>query len=424
MSRRKTALALVGGAVAAALALSGCASSKLESNSGATTLTFWTRANSADFDKKIVAAYNASHDTKVTLTVVPNDLFVTKFGSAAGSGQAPDLAAVDVIYMPNFNKAHQFQDLTSKIDALPFKNDLVKAHLKLSTVDGKTYAVPHNVDASALFYNKSLFKAAGLDPEKPPTTWAEIHDDAAKISALGNDTYGYYFGGACAGCQAYGGFPMIWASGGSVLNEDGTKATLDSPAVRDYLTWNHQMLAQKLVPPSAATENGSTWQSSFLTGKVGMVGLGTFAIAGMKAQTAFDWGIAPLPGKNGGGTASFVGGDTIGIPAGSKHSAEAWDFIKWSLSDDAQINVVSKNGALTARTDLADNKYTKEDPRLLVNNKMLETGQTPYSLAYNALINDANGPWNLTLRKGIVEGDVDAAVTQGQEAMTKILNAG
>jgi len=417
---RRLVVSIVG---VTALLLSGCATSNIQPSGENPTLTFWTRSTLQDFDKRLVDAWNATHETQIKLTVIPAGDFVTKFATASSSGNAPDLAAVDVIYMPNFNEAGQFEDLTERVNALEYKDDLVKAHLDTSTADGKIYAVPHSVDGSALFYNKNLFKAAGLDPERPPTNWSEIKKYSEAITALGDDNYGWYFGGNCPGCQAYTGFPMIWGSGGDVMNEDGTQSTVDSQEVKDYLAFTNDMVESKLVPPSARSENGSTWVSSFLTGKIGMVGIGTFAIPSLKADAEFEWGLAPLPGKDG-GSASFVGGDSIGIPRAAKNADAAWEFIEWTLSEEAQVEIIAKSGALTARTDLADNKYTAADPRLKTNNELVGTGRTPYSLVYNALYNDANGPWLVMLRKGGLQGQVDPATAEAQTAMQKIMDNG
>ena len=79
--------------------------------------------------------------------------------------------------------------------------------------------VPLYADVSALFYNKDLFKKAGLDPTKPPTSLAEIRTYADKITALGGDTKGYYLPGNCAGCNIFTVGPLMWASGATIEAE-------------------------------------------------------------------------------------------------------------------------------------------------------------------------------------------------------------
>ena len=72
--------------------------------------------------------------------------------------------------------------------------------------------MPYLGDLSVLWYNKTLFKQAGLDPNKPPTTFAQILADAKKISALGNGIYGFSFAGNCQGCLGFVMVPDLFAA--------------------------------------------------------------------------------------------------------------------------------------------------------------------------------------------------------------------
>ena len=118
-------------------------------------------------------------------------------------------------------EAGQLTELTELVNALPYSEELSPSHVRLGTGnDGDTYALPFKAEGSVLLYNKDLFREAGLDPDAPPTTWEEIYEAAEAITALGDDTYGYYFSGACAGCNAFTFMPLIWASEGDILSED------------------------------------------------------------------------------------------------------------------------------------------------------------------------------------------------------------
>ena len=83
--------------------------------------------------------------------------------------------------------------------------------------------MPLYADVSALFYNKDLFEKAGLDPNKPPTSLAEIREYADKITALGGDVKGYFLPGSCAGCNIFTVGPLMWASGGKIEPKDATR---------------------------------------------------------------------------------------------------------------------------------------------------------------------------------------------------------
>src|SRR5205807_6954652 len=115
----------------------------------------------------------------------------------------------------------------------------------------------------------------------------------------------------------------------------------------------------------AKVDDGANFLNAFTTGKIGMAGSGSFAIAVLKNQyPKIDFGITYLPGENG-STSSFAGGDVFGIPRGSKHPTEAWDFISWCLSDHVQLDILAKHNEIPVRTDLTNNQYSQQDPRYI-----------------------------------------------------------
>jgi multiple sugar transport system substrate-binding protein len=428
MSSRTRAVALLS---VGALVLAGCQSGPSTSSAGdtgavddGTTITMWTRSPTATFSQTLIDAYNASHKNKVKLTVFPADSYQQKVGTAAGAKNLPDVLAADVVYAPNYASKGVYLDLTDRINALSFKDKLAPAHMKVATFDGKNYGVPHDIDLSAVFYNKVLFTKAGLDPDKPPTTLAEMAEMAKKIQAAGGGASGYFFGGACPGCQLFTSWPMIWASGGEVLNEEGTASTIDNPTAAQVYSVLRQMYADGVVPESAKNESGTTWTQLFTEGKVGIQPMGATALQGIKEGPDLQIGVAPIPGLKG-GSSSFVGGDVLGISSNSEHAAAAWDFISWTLSEKAQVDVVAKNKNITVRSDLADNEFAKADPRLGVFNKLAGEGQTPISVNFGKTYNDPNGPWTQTIIDTIFGStDPATALKDHNSAITESLSSG
>jgi len=390
----------------------------------ATAINFWIRSSDSGFVTPLVKGYNASHSTQVKLTIIPADSFVTKFGTSIAGGAAPDVVAIDLIYLPAFDAANQMTDITSFAHKLPYFNRLSPSHIRLATYNGKLYGLPFSAEGSILLYNRGLFRQAGLDANSPPKTWAQIEADSKKITALGHGVTGYYYPGACAGCNAFTFLPYIWASGGDILNATGTKPTLTSSSpVKQALAFYHRLWAENQVSPGAKSDTGASWFTGFQAGKVGMVGGGAFEISALKTQyPKIDFGVTYLPGQNG-GQSSFAGGDTIGIPRGSTHVAEASDFITWCLSTPQQLNYFAKVGTVPARTDLASNQYSKADPRFVTAANAMAHGRTPYSVHYNQLINDLNGPWNAMLQKAFFSGQIDQAVSTAQQQFTQILSS-
>ena len=384
-------------------------------------ITFWIRAADAGFVEPLVKTWNDKHANKVALTVIPSDDFVTKFGTAVAGGAAPDVVAIDLIFVPAFAQAGQLSDIGAEAKSLPFAKSLSPSHVRLAMHNGKQYAVPFSAESSFLLYNKALFKRAGLDPNKPPTTMAELEADAKKIAALGGGVKGFYFSGACGGCNIFTMTPYIWASGGDVFSADNKSETLDNPALRNTLAMYRRMWKDGVMPGGVKTDNGSNFISPFFSGKIGMQGTGAFAIGLLKKDhPEIDFGVTPLPGEKG-GSASFAGGDSIAIPVGSKHKKEAWDFITWCLSEEVQVEQFAKNGSIPVRADLADNAYSKQDSRFAMASAAMQTGRTPYSVHFNQLINDPNGPWLALIQEAVFGRGVDVAIKEGQAKFRQIL---
>jgi multiple sugar transport system substrate-binding protein len=421
MNRRYAAIA-----TAAVLVVAGCSSggqttSATDKPTG--TATLWARDSEKAFINLLADEYNKTHDGKVSVTVVPTANFVQKFGTAAASGSGPDIASIDLVYLPYFASKGVLDDLTAVQNQLSWKDALSPAHRKLAEYDGKTYALPFTAEASMTFYNKDLFKKAGLDPDKPPTNFDEMLTDARAIRKLGKDYYGFTMAGQCGGCNIFETAPHVWASGGKLLSDDGKTAMFDSPQITDTLTFLRQMWTEGLMPPNAKTDAGVVQPTAFQGGKVGMVNLGAFFVQTLVADKKIDFGVTPIVGKTG-GTASFAGGDEIAVTKGAKNKAVAYDFVKWATDEPAQ-SILAKNSIVPVRTDLIDKIYAPLDPRYKALGSSMSTGQTPYSVVENGIINDNNGPWAGLVNQGVFgTGDIKAAQATAQKAAQQIIDQG
>jgi multiple sugar transport system substrate-binding protein len=173
----------------------------------AAELSMWVRASGANAAQHLVDLWNETHDDRINLTVIPDDQMVTKLATGVAAGDVPDVISFDLIYMPDFMRAGFLEDLTDFLDADPNQAKVAEAYKELASYEGRLYGTGFTPDVSVLVWNKDLFEQAGLDPEKGPTTVGEIHEMAKKIRALGDDTYGFFFSGACPGCKSKGSLP-------------------------------------------------------------------------------------------------------------------------------------------------------------------------------------------------------------------------
>lgn len=390
-------------ALATALALvAGLAGSLPARSADPITLTMWTRSVTAVQSQDMVDAYNAANKgvVQIKLTVVPFTEYLAKVSAAAAAGTLPDILAANVIDGPNYTRSGLWLNIDKRIKSLPYWKDLAPGHMASALYNRRYYAVPHVVDASSIYYNKVLFTKAGLDPNKPPTSLKEMADDAEKISALGGGVDGLYFPGNCGGCLAFTLFPSIWAQGAKVLSFDGRTSFLGSVKAKAVYDTYAKMWKSGVMAAGSKNEAGATQNAVFESGKAGFALLGSKALGTIKESDKLKIGLVALSGPTG-GTSTFVGGDTIGISSTSKNADAAWNFLKWTLEEPQQINIYAAKNFMTSRRDLANNKYAVADPRMVLLNKLLDVGQSPYSARFFQTFNDANGPWILFIREAI-----------------------
>ncbi|MCX5571424.1 sugar ABC transporter substrate-binding protein [Kaistia sp. K-TC2] len=391
--------------------------------SAAETANIWVRADGSNFMPQIVEAFNKSHENQIKLDIIPNAELVQKYATSAAGGTAPDGLSLDLIYTPAFAAAGQLEDITDWAKSLPYFKDLSPAHVKTGTYKDKIYGLPFSADSSVLIWNKKLFKQAGLDPEKGPTNFAEIAADAEKVAALGGDIKGFYFSGACGGCNIFTFTPLIWASGGDILSEDGSKATLDSPQMRDAIALYRGMVEKGLVPEGAKTDSGANFFAAFAGGNVGIAPSGAFAIGALNTQYKdIDYGVTFLPGKDG-GWSSFAGGDNFVVTKGTPKLAVLKEFLDYAYSLEGQTLLASR-GSLPVRGDIAKEALKDLDPRYQIAAEAMAKGKTPYSVVFNDIINSANGPWAQMINEVFFGDDVDGALANAQETMQGIIDAG
>src|SRR5262245_34670353 len=387
-------------------------------------LTMWERSggNKQMLDM-LVEAWNTKNPTcKINLTYIPHTEMVGKIAQGIASGDVPDLMGMDLIYAPQFEKAQQLVDITDRIQSWPELTTASKGHMTVATFENRLFGVPLYADVSALFYNKDLFTQAGLDPNKPPTSLAQMREYADKLTALGNDIKGYYLPGNCAGCNIFTVGPRMWASGAKIESEKSGDEPLVGDGVKQVLQFTRDMVKAGNVHEGDRTENGETFHLQFGSGKVGMMGTGNFNISLARQQNpTMKFGIALLPGVGPGSAASFIGGDLVVVPKGSKRVADAVNVMKFLLSDETQVEVYAKALNLTTRSDMVDTKYFKAEPLVQDVAKALTVGRTPYTLSFFEQINSPQGPWLKMLQRAYYSADnLDTIISDTKKAMKDI----
>ena len=215
-------------------------------------------------------------------------------------------------------------------DVLEDKDDYVPAALDYDMWDGKLWGIPYRIETHGVIYNKGTFKAAGLDPEKPPQTWTELVDTAKKLT--GGDKYGFAItGGGEFGNTVFRSLPFIWMNGGSIISDDMTTATVNEPAAVEAVKFYTDMLVtQQVSPPSTLQNDGTANRRLFIAETVAMYQSGQFDIGSIRKENAnIDIGVMTIPHPEGKETAAVIGGWSFIIPKDAKNPEDTKKFVQF-----------------------------------------------------------------------------------------------
>ncbi|MBW1995006.1 MAG: ABC transporter substrate-binding protein, partial [Deltaproteobacteria bacterium] len=291
--------------------------------------TFWfNQPFQADNFKKVIARFRNSQDKyDMNIVLVPQPEMPTKLATAIGGGEPPDAVRLGKPVLNSLfidrGQAVALDDFEPKIGTY----DWIPAVQQAVTRNGKMYAMPVNSGCLALVYNKELYEASGLDPERPPTTLMELLETATKIAKPSQQIWGHYV--MTAPTHNTGGFffeAILWAFGSQVVSDDGKEVVFNSPDGVAALKWYHDLIrARKVMPVKQVTE--TIMLNDFLTGKVGSM----FSFPATLARVAaakFKAGTARMP-KGPKGSKVPVGFGTIMVLKKAKNIEAGWAFTKF-----------------------------------------------------------------------------------------------
>lgn len=319
-------------------------------------LEFWTMLGGdlGERVKQMVEEYNNSQDEVLIVEVNMGDyepLLEKQIASLVG-GNFPPVTLIDYKTVPFFSQAGILEPIGNLASEEDMK-DFTPGLLGDLTFDGEVYALPFNRSYQGLYYNKDLFRQAGLDPERPPQTWEEYAEYTDQIDALGDDIYGSY---------VYRRSHEFFLSFGEPISNENCDVTVNSEAgfeAFQYLQDLHYK-HNALVP---ANLKGPFDQAAieFIQGKVGMYS-GSIAIQNRVGDTVdFDWGFSLLPAGPG-GQAWLGGGGNIAISskATTEQKEAAWDFVNWLTSAEKSAEWHMNTGYLPTRLSVAELPEIKE----------------------------------------------------------------
>ena len=353
-----------------------------EEKSGPVELSFWSLFTGGDgeFFDAMIEEFNRTHDDIIMTTdTVKYTDYYTKLTTALTSKNAPDVVVMHRDRLLNYVPKGVLVPLNDKLAVMNAPmDDFVPAALEGCQFDGETYALPLDIHALILYYNKALFAQAGVSAV--PESYAEVVK-AAEMIQSSTDVIGIAADNTTATYKAYTLTRLFMSfleqQGVSILSEDASKATFNNSEGEKALKGLIDMVNLYGITPSGMDYDSSV--SSFKLGKAGMHINGVWATGGFENQEGLEFAAVPLPPMFG-QPAAWSGSHTLAVPVQSKIDDRKMEAIitfmlwmtehgeMWAKAGHIPIRLsVAKNPdfiKLPYRADYADAaKYSFPAPR-------------------------------------------------------------
>jgi sn-glycerol 3-phosphate transport system substrate-binding protein len=341
-------------------------------------------------DNKIKSIYAGSYQDSVAKAL-----------TAYKGGSAPQLAVLlstDMFTLIDEGAIVPFDPLVKTDEDRKWHDGFYKAFMANSQTGGKTWGIPFQRSTIVMYYNKDLFKEAGLNPDAPPSTWDELVADAKKLTKTDSagQTTQWGLEIPSGGSFAYWLFQALTTPNDAILmNQDGNEVYLDKPAVIESVQFWHDLAYKHKVMPTGTIDWGTT-PKDFLVGKTAMMWTTTGNLTNVRKNAKFDFGVAPMPKAKRGGSPTGGGNFYLFESATPEQRQAAFEFVKWMTSPEnaAAWSIDTGYVAVSPAAWETDKMkaYVKEVPQATVARDQLEVSVAEFSTHDNQrvtkLLND------------------------------------
>ncbi len=302
-----------------------------------------------------------------------------KLDAAVAGRTPPDLLWWAPAYFPKYAKAGVLRSVDDFIAQDPTfsKDDIYASLWELGTMDGEVYATPFSANNLAVYYNKAMFARAGID--RPPQTWAEFRDAAARLTRDGVSGFQLPIGTSEWTVWTWECF--LWQAGGELLTSGKHEAAFGAPAGVEALDFWKSLVKDGSAVFSEA--DAGYKMDDLLSGRVAMVINGPWNLALLNDRTDVDVGVFPLPRDR--QAATNIGGESLFLfrsdPA-REHAA--WEFMKFVMSPDFQVDWAIATGYLPVSKSAANTEryqaFLRDNPIVKVHNDQMTVGRARPSI--------------------------------------------
>ena len=321
-------------------------------------LVWWTTSTGLMDD--LAKEYGAANGIAIASQNQGNyDQMVQKVQAGIATNSLPHIAILGqrhgIPQIADSGRLIPLADLIAK-DPSYGEADFLPAFWKKFTYKGRIQTSPFINSSPVLHYNKTAFKAAGLDPAKPPTTWAELVTAAKALTKREGDAVTQWGINTAADTPWYA-YALTWGNAGTILAEDGSPGFNKEAGIEALALWKALVHEHKVMPPLQHAEG----EKEFPAGKLGMI-FSSSASGGAFEKAIgdrFEYGLARFPGNK--QRAVPVGGASLGIfKSDPDHEAAAWGFLKWLTSPEINARIAKETGYVAIRNGTLERPELKE----------------------------------------------------------------
>ena len=334
------------------------------------TVEFWSNAGyaySGKLGEKLVGEFQlANPGLTVSFTDTTYGDFMTKLVSTSAAGTPPDLSYADRYVTKSFaclGVARALDDYMKTARAA--KPTAFWPRLQHDiTYKGKVWAVPHGPDIGLLYVNKNLFREAGLDPAKPPTTWDAA---AAAIPRLMKRSGGTLERVGWAPQKGWGvpWMVMYWQLGGELQSQDESKAIYNNEQAIQTFEWLLKIYeAQGGNDAIEEAFQKANYMDAFAQGRMAMV-WATYSTwrTRWEKELSLDVGFTYWPTPPNGRHGNYMGGWSLIIPKQAKNPDGAFHYLDFLSGDEPQIRWAEEWNNVPATKSAAESaRYIGNDP--------------------------------------------------------------
>lgn len=321
---------------------------------GRTEITFWhymSEDKEGKYVNQAVEEYNNSQDEIwVTAQYLPREELMKQYTIGVVSGELPDVGMVDNPDHNSYASMGVFEDITELYNNTE-GCDFLEGSIGSCYYEDKLYGVPWGNNCLGLFYNQELLDAAGVEV---PTTWSELE---AACEALTTDgTYGLAISAIGNEEGTFQYMPWLLSAGGSVTDMTGEGAV-------ESMEFLYGLIEKGYVSKEVINWTQADAEKQFASGQAAMMINGPWQFDGIASDAPdLQYGVTLVPKADDGDYASVLGGENIGICAGSEHVEEAWKFITWITSAEKSAEICSSIGRYSPRADVDIQAMFADDP--------------------------------------------------------------